>query len=421
MTPLARSSLLVAVLLACAGCEGLSGLASLRVDPCFASDGGAGCAANDAAVLDPCAAPRADTLYVDGARGVDTSDGTCARPLRSLTKALARAGDTLSTARIFLFAATYSSETSAESFPIRITRRLIVEGEGEGRVSVVGGGPCEMGFYGPTCGLELAESVELRGLSLSNPAGTAVVSVTGKHVLRGVTIRDSASFGFFLVQASQAELVDVTFSANKEGIRIQETSELDMERVTFRDQETHALYGYTRSKVTSRACRFERNGKADLPTVRLFQAATWTSTDDVFAGNRGDAISLGEEECVAGTAHTLRGLQVSGSGRDGLRVYCRVALAMSGASVLGSMGSGVHFLGDGEGDVGGSAAAPNTLQSDGARANALAGVCNEGKATVLAQHARWSRCPPVRHTDGACAGAADVGGPSPVSADSCVP
>lgn len=421
MTLLARRCVLRAALLACAGCEGLSGLGRLRLDPCLGGDGGTTCAAADAAVLDPCEAPNVDTVYVDAARGADSNDGTCTRPMRSLTGALARAKDALSIARIFLFAGTYSSATTSESFPMRFTRRLVVEGQGEASVSVVGGGPCEVGFYGPTCGLELAESVELRGLSLSNPAGTAVVSVAGKHTLRGVTIRDSANFGFFLVQASRGELTDVTLSGNKEGIRIQETSELTMERVTFRENETHALYGYTRAKVTSRACRFERNGKIDIPAVRFFQAATWTSTDDIFEGNRGDAISLGEEECVAGTAHTLRGLRVSGSGRDGLRIHCRLALSMSGASILGSTGSGVHFLGDGEGDVGGSAAAPSTFQSAGPNANALAGVCHEGRGAVLAGNARWSRCPPVRRADGACAAATDIGGNGVVSTDPCVP
>ncbi|WP_346291202.1 S-layer homology domain-containing protein [Sphaerothrix gracilis] len=180
----------------------------------------------------------ATIIYVSSTQGSDRATGSFSQPLKSITQALRQvsAGDVIK-----LLPGRYSVETG-EQFPLVIPQQVTLLGDeaNQGAQTVISGG----GYYNsPTfrqqnTTLQLAENVQIRGLSITNPSerGTGLwIESTGPLVARCQLIRCRRD-GILITGNGKPLILDNLLVENgASGISVLRNSKGEIRRNLFRN------------------------------------------------------------------------------------------------------------------------------------------------------------------------------------------
>lgn len=353
------------------------------------------------------------TIFAHGATGDDAAgDGSCQRPFRTITRALAvlrAAARTRWTVRLGGTTAgpvTYSTKTG-ETFPLVLDAiGWIIEGQSRDGVVVLGTGPAT---EDPGATIEIvANRNELRSFTITSPAGLGVrVAGTGEGAfldnLSIVGCTDTA-----LVAGGSVSVARTVIARNNMGINFGAVGGRDLAITDSEVSEnlSNGVFVWGDTSYDSKRCKYERNGANGIETIHN---AGLSSTDDLVSDNGGDGYRLGASDVYSANASILRAA-ITKNGRHGVyidqspkgpnRVRASVITGNLGAAVALSDRTLVGV------DLGTQADPGNNTFAASTRPTSC-GVINRGPAALPAVGNRWSACPTPAAL-ASCAGGADV-------------
>ncbi|MBT9312912.1 DUF1565 domain-containing protein [Leptothoe kymatousa] len=162
-------------------------------------------------------------LHVDAANGNDQQGtGETSQPYKTVTQALEVAPPGRST--VILLAPGHYSQTSGETFPLRLRAGITIQGSaGEARnTMIVGSGPVTAGSS-HSATVVTAERSGLANVAISNPKGNGVWIEAGSPVLRRIALVSNGVTGIHV--SNGAPIIENSyFNSNQNGLSIEGTS-----------------------------------------------------------------------------------------------------------------------------------------------------------------------------------------------------
>lgn len=153
------------------------------------------------------------SIYINGATGDDGQPGTAEAPLKTLTMALARS----SPGTLLQVAAGRYTAAQGERFPLRIGPRLRLVGSGPGSTLIEGGGDFHhsaIGLVSLTC--QLADTAQLEGVTLSNPAanGVGLWLGDGRAIVQAILLQGCGRYGGVITDLALPTVLDSELVGN---------------------------------------------------------------------------------------------------------------------------------------------------------------------------------------------------------------
>lgn len=367
----------------------------------------------------------ADVIYVHGNKGSDSEGtGECSVPFKTITKAITVAN--ASNARtIHIFGDStpivYGTATNGERFPLRLEKAALrLEGEGDTKVILRGGGACEPIDATLNCAIAaIGTGVEIRGMQIENIAGYGIRADAPLVTIEDVHVTNSGATGIFL-RSDKANLTRtrVTNSAN-EGVRTVSPTGVNYEvsilGCTFSSNNHRGLYAEGAGAITSTGSTYADN-KWD--GIGCHQNVRIDSKDDTFERNDDGLSALGD---VTGTVELdVQNAKVNSNRNNGVHVMEAKSVRIRNSTMLGNVAAGFRATIAGAGIDLGSPNDPggNTFQS--ATTPNGSGICFEGTGTLTAQANHFKNCPPTSRPDFQCLDSVDIGGSGQILFDGCL-
>jgi hypothetical protein len=347
-------------------------------------------------------------VYVDGAHGDDSNDGSSVSPFKTITRALQEAQGANS-ATIYVAGGDTTSVVHYavnEAFPFDLPAYTQVIGDGSDTLSIEGAGECANGI---TCTFKVSgPGVLIQGIQVQNPAGTGILVGPGAEgvVLQNSTVATSAT-GVHIQAGSQHMLTSVLFDQDTTGLIVEGDAQVTMSQVAVHRSDTAGVAVRGTATLTSTGGLFDNNALG----LDLREGSTVTLNGGDIGYNRSSGLRL--SACSSpNTRVTLMGVQVQMNADDGLAINCGQAV-LQDTSLFLNQQSGIHVTGTGTADLGGGFAGsegrntPNHYQFT--LRNGNAGVCNQTATTISATNCTWPNTPPSYSAG--CIGMVDISGP----------
>ena len=150
-------------------------------------------------------------VEVDPARGNDAPNARPHHPYRTITAALAQ----LQGATLVNLAAGFYSKASGERFPITLGGDVILNGptgDGEQAAIISGGGPVS-NFKGLVA-LVLTETAQLRGVSVHNSLGSAVLVSRGRGLIQNCHFSRCSQHGVVVLDTAMPQVLNTRIEHN---------------------------------------------------------------------------------------------------------------------------------------------------------------------------------------------------------------
>lgn len=228
-------------------------------------------------------------IYVHPTQGDDAASGDSLAPFKTLTRALQQSAPGV---LIHLSRGTYSAE-NGERFPMLLTAGVSVlgnlPGQGQG-VTIVGSGSHNSASFGPqSVALVLQGSVELRGVTVSNPEakGTGIWIESASPTVSGCTLSQCGREGILVTGKANPVIASCQFQENLAGL---------------------TLVRYARGEIRNNTARLNQFGLTISD-----QAAPWVSNNQLIENRCGMAVS-------GAASPILRGNVIAQNTEDGLAV-----------------------------------------------------------------------------------------------------
>ena len=229
-------------------------------------------------------------IYVHPTKGDDAASGDSLAPFKTLTRALRQSGPGV---LIQLSRGTYSAE-NGERFPMLITAGVSVlgnlPGQGQG-VILTGNGRYDSASFGSqSVTLVLQGSVELRGVTVSNPEekGTGIWIESASPTVTGCTLSHCGREGILVTGKADPVIASCQFQENRAGL---------------------TLVRYARGDIRNNTARLNQFGLTISD-----QAAPVVSHNQLIENRCGIAIS-------GAASPILRGNVIAQNTEDGLAVF----------------------------------------------------------------------------------------------------
>jgi hypothetical protein len=359
--------------------------------------GDGGTAGGGAGGAPPCTS-LPDSVYVNPTTGEDNpGNGSCETPFRTLGFALNELGASPPTTTIRLAAGTYSGSSNGEQFPLNLSvPNVSVVGEGPGEVLIRGGGS-STSFGGETCTLVISAPIsELQGISVENPTGHGICSLSPSLDMANVRVEKCAKNGIWQKASVSGTWTSVssTFSSGGNGLFISgdvkdPVGTLSLDACDFSSNFLGGLSSMQSITIESTNSKFKQN-KVGGAVFNLKES--FLSTGDEFDSN-GVGISIGGPGSPKPTVK-IGGGKFLGNSTAGISALSAQMVRVRDSLFHGNT-TGIDTtlvqpqmdLGS-PGDPGG-----NVLQAKGALANKKVGVCYRGTGLLAINGNLWSSCP----------------------------
>ncbi len=369
--------------------------------------------------------PPADVIYVHGGTGSDSAGtGECSVPFKTISKAISVAN--ASNARtIHIFGDStpivYGTATNGERFPLRLEKAALrLEGDGDTKVILRGGGACEPVDATLNCAIAaVGAGVEIRGLQIENIDGYGIRADASLVTIEDVHVTNSGATGIF-VRSNDAILTRtrVTNSVN-EGLRtVSPTAvkyNISILDCTFSSNSHRGLFAEDEGVITSTGSTYADN-KWD--GIGFHDQVELTSTDDTFERNDDGLAAL--DDAASTVILKVQNAKLNSNRKHGVNVAQAKSVRIRNSTMLGNVAAGFRATMVGDSIDLGSPNDPggNTFQS--ATTPNGSGICFDGTGTLSARANHFKSCPPTSRPDSQCMDSVDIGGSGQILFDGCL-